>query len=88
MSETFETDDPLPDNDEFRKNLFGGFVSFDPNDMTEDQHQRYELVPVGEAFYSGRTTFRVTCKQCDKVIHTNTNGPDCHMRRHDEFHND
>lgn len=55
------------------------FESWNPETMTDEQRQRFDVEEVGESSYSCRTTFKVTCKKCQKVIHEATNHPPAWM---------
>jgi formylmethanofuran dehydrogenase subunit E len=61
------------------------FDHWDPETMTDDQREKYEVLPTGdEGFHSMRAKFSVRCKKCGEVVHENTTGPDCMMEMHDK----
>ena len=56
--------------------------SWTEDQLTEADRLQYEITPSGEAFYSGRTQFRVACRICGAVVHDRTTDPSYWINSH------
>ncbi len=56
--------------------------SWDRSDLDPEILKNFEIMSVGESFYSLRTTFSVKCLKCGKTIHKRTNNPTWHINIH------
>lgn len=63
-----------------------GMQSFDPSTMPPHIAKRYEVTETGDfGANSGRKRFRVYCRQCKKVLHENTTGPQERIKDHEKL---
>jgi hypothetical protein len=60
-------------------------LSWSPNELPEGIHaERYEVTDTGQTgIDSGRKRFSVTCRDCDKLLHPATTGPNSYIREHE-----
>lgn len=80
IGETWSGDEyPIPIWDKFEPPTsslpISLLVSWDPETLTDQQRNQFDIRMVGTSFHSGRSTFQVTCRYCGKVLHHGTNDP-------------
>lgn len=57
-------------------------LSWTRDELTAEQQYQFRTEAVGESSYTLRTTFKVICTNCNKVLHSNTNNPSVYIDQH------
>lgn len=58
--------------------------SWSRDKLTAEQAAKYTTSASSEAFHSMRTTFKVVCNRCKKIIHESTTSPSSWIEIHEQ----